>query len=191
MADKTARFFLLIGPSGVGKTTLLKQTIKEFTNIAFVPSYTTRPPRNEEVNTQDYFFISTNKFEQLLKTNKLLEWDKPHGTYYYGISNTAVSDFLKRGISLIKEIGINGYKQLKNSIAKNYLISIFITPDKLESLKYRLEARELNSNELLKRLETANQEIKWAKICNYTIVSFENDIDKTYLQLRTIVNKYI
>ncbi|MBK1971476.1 guanylate kinase [Campylobacter sp. TTU-622] len=179
-------FILVIsGPSGAGKSTLLNKLFKEFNDeLYFSISSTTRKPREGEIHSKHYYFISKDEFEQGIKEGYFLEWAKVHENYY-GTSLKNTIDALENGKIVIFDIDVQGFSIVKKKLA-NKLVSVFITTKNKEELKQRLIKRNTDTiNVLQKRLENASEEMKWIENYDYLIVN--DDLEDSYEKLRTIL----
>lgn len=179
-------FILVIsGPSGAGKSTLLKKLFKEFNDeLYFSISSTTRKPREGEIHSKHYYFISKDEFEQGIKEDYFLEWAKVHENYY-GTSLKNTIDALENGKIVIFDIDVQGFSIVKKKLADK-IVSVFITTKNKEELKQRLIKRNTDTiNALQKRLENASEEMKWIENYDYLIIN--DDLEDSYEKLRTIL----
>lgn len=163
--------FILSGPSGSGKDTVLAKVFEKFPDIYFSISSVTRPMRKDEKQGDKYNFISREKFEQMIKDNLLLEYNL-FVNNYYGTPREPVEKCLEEGRDVIVEVDVNG----ANNIRKNFkdTISIFIMPPSLEVLKERLSGRETDSAEVIEsRTKAALSEIARADEYDYIVVNNE------------------
>lgn len=179
-------FILVIsGPSGAGKSTLLKELFKEFNDeLYFSISSTTRKPREGEIHSKHYYFISKDEFEQGIKEDYFLEWAKVHENYY-GTSLKNTIDALENGKIVIFDIDVQGFSIVKKKLADK-IVSVFITTKNKEELKQRLIKRNTDTiNALQKRLENASEEMKWIENYDYLIIN--DDLEDSYEKLRTIL----
>ena len=170
-------------PSGTGKTTLCHMLLKEFENMEFSVSYTTRPPRKGEVNGKDYFFVSKEEFERMVEEGDFLEWANVYGNLY-GTSKSQVLRALNEGKDILLDIDVQGALQVKKNLPEAVLI--FIMPPSFDELERRLRHRGTDSEEVIKRrLETAKEEIKKAVYYDYIVV---NDVlEVAFDKLKSIV----
>ncbi|MBS0647229.1 MAG: guanylate kinase [Verrucomicrobia bacterium] len=185
----TNQIYFLVGPSGVGKTTVRKHITEKYSNIKFIPSFTTRPPRDNEVDKVDYFFIPKDEFQNLINTNGLIEWEEHFGNYY-GISSGFCEEQLQKGYSLIKEIAVGGYKQILNStnIERSIIKSIFISPDDINELAKRIENRgEAN---IVDRISSIENELLSASECHHIVKSKTNNLVALFQDIETIIDSY-
>jgi guanylate kinase len=161
--------FIITGPSGVGKTSIIKKVLEKFDDFTFSVSYTTRPKRKGEKEGADYYFVSDEKFKELIKAGELLEWAEVHG-YMYGTSSSFVKGKLENGISVILDIDVQGALNVLKKIAD--IVSIFISPPSFEALKERLIKRGTEKNEdISRRLSDAKWELSHLSDFHYVVVN--------------------
>ena len=174
---------VISGPSGVGKTSLVKKFLEEFkSEVIFSISCTTRKPRPGEVHGKDYFFVDQKTFEKMIEKDELLEWANVHGNYY-GTLKSFVYENLLKGKSVLLDIDPHGAFQIKQKIRDSVLI--FILPPSWDELKKRLQKRKSESeSEIQKRLRRAREEIKFCKDYDYLIVN--DRLEKAYEVLKSI-----
>jgi guanylate kinase len=166
-------FFVVAGPSGSGKTTLIQSVRDRFAELAYSPSLTSRPRRPNEAQSSNYHFISREEFEAMIDREEFLEWALFNGNYY-GTSQQEVQSLLRQGKHVIKEIDVQGMKQLdkKRRSIGGRLVSVFILPPSVEELKLRLSGRGTESRALREqRLKTAREELKAVGLFDYLIVN--------------------
>ena len=168
------------GPSGVGKSTILKEVFKnKDLNLVFSVSMTTRNKREGEVEGKDYFFVDKKTFEKAIDDNKFLE----HACYvdnYYGTPKDYVEKQRLLGKNVILEIDVQGGLQVIEKCPD--AISIFIMPPNIETLEERLNGRKTEKQEVIdKRVNEAKREIKEGEVYKYHIVN--NDLNKAILDV--------
>ena len=168
------KLIIFSAPSGAGKSSLIKKLIElSESTIELSVSVTTREPRDGEVHGVDYFFISEQEFLKLEKQDSFLESANVHG-YHYATLKSFVDEKTSSGISVILDIDVQGFKQVKQTSQDN--VSIFILPPSLEELEQRLFNRGSESAESIKkRLENALIELRSAEIFDYVVVNDEFD----------------
>jgi len=179
-----SKLIIFSAPSGAGKSSLIKKLIElSESTIELSVSVTTREPRDGEVHGVDYFFISKQEFLTLEKQNALLVSANVHG-FHYATLKSFVDEKTNSGISVILDIDVQGFKQVKQTLQDN--VSIFILPPSLEELEQRLFNRGSESAESIKkRLENALIELRSAELFDYVVVN--DEFNKTIKILSSIL----
>lgn len=179
---KKGLLLVMSGPSGAGKGTICKELVKD-ENIKYSISATTRAPRGSEENGKDYFFLSTEEFEQLINTDGFLEWAKVYDRYY-GTPRDFVEEVIDDGKACILEIDVQGALKIRDSFPEAVLI--FILPPSLSELYRRLKDRGTESEEQIQtRMSWVLGEI--AQIEKYDYVIVNDDLAKAVTEARAIV----
>ncbi|MCL2757688.1 MAG: guanylate kinase [Coriobacteriia bacterium] len=178
--------FVISGPSGAGKGTLVSMLTKSLDSIGLSVSATTRSPRPGEVDGVAYFFLSNEQFDEELAQDGFLEWASVHGNRYGTLIREAERT-LAEGKDLILEIDVQGQAQIKQRYPD--AVSIFIEPPSLSALEQRIRARGADSEESLqKRLEAARMELVAKE--RYTVLITNDDLETAAQQLIEVVMSY-
>ena len=182
------KLFVMSAASGAGKTTLKDLVIKDFPDIKYSISATTRKPREGEIDGVHYFFKTKEEFEQMIKDDALVEYNLVHGNYY-GTPKSFVEKTLAEGNRVLFDLDVFG----KVNFDKVYpdATGIFILPPSEEELERRLRGRGTDSEEVIQlRLANAKKEIEFAKTkgkYEYTIIN--DDLQKAADELRAILSQ--
>jgi guanylate kinase len=182
------KLFVMSAASGAGKTTLKDLVIKDFPDIKYSISATTRKPREGEIDGVHYFFKTKEEFEQMIKDDGLIEYNLVHGNYY-GTPKSFVEKTLAEGNRVLFDLDVFG----KVNFDKVYpdATGIFIMPPSDEELERRLRGRGTDSEEVIQlRLANAKKEIEFAKTkgkYEYTIIN--DDLQKAADELRAILSQ--
>jgi guanylate kinase len=163
--------FIISAPSGSGKSTLVGKLMKCFPDLRFSVSYTTRLPRGQERDGQEYHFISRTEFEERLAKDEFLESAEVFGNYY-GTHRSELERAAAAGSDLVLDIDVQGARQLKGKIP--HAVSIFILPPSRQVLEERLRTRSQDSETVIgRRLEEAAEEIRNYSQYDYVLVNRE------------------
>lgn len=177
------RAFVVVGPSGVGKGTVLKQVLAHAPECWLSVSATTRAPRPGEREGVDYFFVSDERFSELVETGQMLEWAWVHGVNRYGTPREPVDDAAARGRIPVLELDLAGARQVRRSMPE--AMQIFIAPPAWEELERRLRARGTEGpEEIARRLETAREEM--AAMEEFDIVVVNDSVSRATEELLRI-----
>ena len=174
---------ILSSPSGVGKTTLTKKIQQKYQSFKISVSHTTRLPRSNEVDGVDYYFVSNKEFELLIKENKFYEYAKIFENYYGTLKKNVDETILNNDI--IYDIDWQGTKQLSKFKNLN-LIKIYLITDNKEELKKRLIKRNQNTDEEVeKRFNSFDEDIKhWS---DYDYIIINKNLDVCFKQIESII----
>lgn len=162
------KLFVISGASGVGKSTVLNKVMSGRKDLRFSVSATTRPPRPGEIDGVNYYFVSKERFLEMIDNHEFLEYDA-HMDNYYGTPKKQLTEKLKSG-HVILDIDPNGAFQVRENCPDAVLI--FITPPSLEELRKRLESRGDTSEEQIRmRLDRVNWEMEQSKRYDYLVIN--------------------
>jgi guanylate kinase len=184
-ASQAARGMLVVvsSPSGGGKGTLIQRALKTVPDLGYSVSFTTRLPREDEVNGRDYHFISVTEFQMMIEAGEFLEWAHVHGQLY-GTGRSQVAREVAAGRDIILEIDTQGAKSVRGLV--NDAVSIFILPPSYEVLRERLTGRgSERPDEIALRLSNARGEVEQYREFDYVVLN--DDADRAAAQLAAII----
>ena len=175
----SAHLVVLSGPSGVGKSSVIREALKELPTTWLSVSATTRAPRPGEVHGENYFYVSQEEFTDMIANNELLEWAEFAGNRY-GTPSVPVEEALLAGRNVLLEIEIDGARQVKAHMSN--AITVFLEPPTWEELVARLVGRGTDSPERrAERLQLAQDEL--ASAPNFDVVVVNDQVERVVEQL--------
>ena len=185
---QTGRIFVLSAPSGCGKTTLLKKLLNDKDlNLIHSISMTSRPPREDEKNGVDYFFVSEKAFREKIKKGEFLEWEEIFGNLY-GTPREFVERSLACGKNIIFSIDVKGAMSIRGAYPKDSTL-VFILPPSLEELEERLKKRRTDESYVISnRLKIAKDEMSYKNRYDYSVVN--DNLANAYDKLKEIISKH-
>lgn len=184
MAARRGRLFVLAGPSGVGKGSIVRTLLdRALDGPSLSVSVTTRPRREGETEGEHYFFVSDEEFDRMIADGELLEWASVVG-HRSGTPRRAVVDRLDAGRDVILEIDVQGAGQIRQLVPDAVLI--FLTPPTMDELERRLRGRGTETEErIAARLETAGWEMTQQPWFDHVIVN--DDLERASAQVAAII----
>jgi len=187
-AKEDGVMIILSSPSGAGKTTLSKLLSKQ-NNYYISVSHTTRKPRINEVDSQDYHFVSEDEFKSLIKNNEFLEYAKVFNNYY-GTAKSSVISNLDKGEKLIFDIDWQGTEQIKEKKLQYKLITFFILPPSKKVLFERLSNREMKDKLIVEeRMKQFSKDVlHWN---NYDYVVINDNLENCYNEVNYLIKSEI
>ena len=182
---KAGNIIIISAPSGAGKSSICEAVLAEGKkNISYSISYTTRSPRKGEENGKDYYFISEDKFKQMIEEKKFAEWAKVHGNYY-GTSKELLNKVLSVGKNIILEIDVQGGANIKKQYPNNSCMIFIMTPD-FKTLEKRLMVRNKDCKETISmRMLNAKKELKYLLKYEYLVIN--KKLDEAVHAVKTII----
>ncbi len=183
------KLILFTAPSGAGKTTIVRELLKSFNNLAFSISVTTREKRSYEVDGKDYYFLSKLDFDKKVENNEFLEWEEVYEGVYYGTLKSEINRIWGTNKAVIFDVDVKGALKIKEFHGHNCL-SIFVKPPSLFTLFERLNNRKTESEESLAyRIAKAEKELNYEKKFDTVVI---NDIlEDAIINAKEIVNKFL
>ena len=183
---RKGNLFVLSGPSGAGKGTLVKRVLQRIPDAWVSVSATTRQPRPGEVDGKDYFFLDQPRFDELVSQDGYLEWAHVHGNSY-GTLRSRVQERMDEGAQVILEIDVQGAFQVKKAMPEAHLI--FIEPPSLEELERRLRGRGTETEEVIcKRMKTA--EVELAQKMEYDVQVINDELERATDELVSYIGSF-
>jgi len=179
---------ILSSPSGAGKTTLVKLLSKNKSFYISI-SHTTRKPRSNEIQDQDYYFVNYKKFEDLIKNEEFLEYAKVFN-HLYGTTRTPVIEKLEKGKNVVFDIDWQGADQIKNKKLNYKLITFFLLPPSKKVLFERLSNRDMKDKLIVEERmkEFSRDVLHWI---NYDYVIVNDDLDECYSKIINLIEAEI
>lgn len=175
--------FIISAPSGSGKSTLVRELFRLVPRLRFSISYTTRPPRGSEQNGKEYFFVTRERFEEMIREDAFLEWAEVFGNYY-GTAWAFLEQARQQGDDLVLDIDVQGAELVRRRLCD--AIGIFISPPDRRTLESRLRNRGQDTPEVIeRRLQDATREI--AAYNKYDYVLVNDQLEDAVEQLSAIV----
>jgi len=173
-------------PSGVGKTTLVRLLVERNKNFEISISNTTRAPRKNEIEGKDYYFINEEKFNDLIKIKSFYEFTTVFNNLYGTLKDPVIKN-LSQGKDVLFDIDWQGSEKIKRLKLKNKLISIFILPPNIKTLRDRLSNRDMKDKLILKERmsQFKNDVLHWKE---YDYIVINNDLEKCYKAIMSIIN---
>ncbi len=183
MKRKKGLLFVVSAPSGAGKTSLCRAITDSLEKLTHSISTTTRKPRPGEIDGRDYYFVSQERFREMIQAGDFAEWAEVHSNFY-GTSRRVLDDMVSKGLDVILDIDTQGAKQIKAKY--DTAVFIFILPPSLDILEERLRNRKSDhEDEIRKRMQRSREEIRDYAMYDYIIVN--RDFDRALTELRSIV----
>ena len=183
---RKARLFVLSGPSGAGKGTVLARVREERPELGLTVSAATRKPRAGEVDGVSYHFMSEERFLELVRQGAFLEWANVHGNHY-GTLNSEVDKCLSRGQSVFLEIDVQGAFAVREK--RSDAVLVFVEPPSIEELERRLRGRGTESEEAIRlRLSNARHEMELADRYDARIVN--GNLEGAVAELLALIDRY-
>jgi guanylate kinase len=181
---------VISGPSGVGKSTVVKKLLKLDNKLKMSVSATTRPPRPGESDEEHYFFISQGEFDKRVKRDAFLEWANVHN-FYYGTPIDWIDGEIGKGKTIVCEVDVQGAANIKDAISKGRVnasaVFIFVIPPSVDILAFRLKKRKTEDEEVVNyRLRAAIAELQVMEKYDYIVVN--DKVESAAEKIQAIIN---
>jgi len=183
------KLIIFSAPSGAGKTTIVKEVLKTDIPFAFSVSATSRAPREGEVHTKDYHFLTLKQFKESIENGDFLEWEEVYENQFYGTLKSDVENKRKQGYNVIFDVDVVGGLNIKKYYGDEAL-AIFVMPPSVEELKKRLKGRGTETEESFnKRIAKAEQEMAFAKDFDVVVVNdnLQKAVEETIGKIRSFI----
>ena len=185
--DPNPLVVVISGPSGVGKDTLLERMSEMGFDYHFTVTATTRAPRPGEICGVNHFFLTRDRFLEMVDNSELLEWARVFGNFY-GVPKEQVRQALAKGTHVLIRVDVQGARRLRTIVPE--AVFIFVAPPSTESLRVRLLERGVNSAEDMDtRLRAADVEIREASMFDHIVVNEDNKQDEAVVKVREIIRR--
>lgn len=182
MHNNRGKLIVLSGPSGTGKSTVVERLMK-LQELHFSVSATTRQPRPGEIDGTDYYFVTQERFREMINDGELLEYATYVGNSY-GTPKRPIQEQLAQGRNILLDVEVQGAMQVRQTMPEAILV--FLAPPDLETLRQRLEGRDTDSQEKIEaRLLRAEEELLYASQYDYIVIN--EDADEAAVELSAII----
>ena len=182
------KLFIIVGPSGSGKSSVLMEFKKKHPEYTYPLSATTRDMREGEKEGEIYHFYTKEQFKEGIKNDEFLEWAIVHQDNYYGLIKEALMQSLENGETVVREVDIQGFDSIREKIPSDNLVTIFITVPNKQELIDRITTRAaISEDELNKRLESMHREFARARDCDYMVENKNGELEKTVEKVEEII----
>ncbi len=177
------KLFVISGPSGVGKNTILNRVVLESEHVRYSVSATSRAPRPGEKPGSSYFFVSRARFEEMIAQDELLEYAEYVGNYY-GTPLAPIREAMAQGMDVVMDVEVIGAKKIKARVPEAVLV--FVATSSMEMVRQRLEKRgDVSPKAMEERLERATWEYSQAGSYDYIVLN--DDVDQAVQELQAIM----
>lgn len=178
--------FILVGPGGVGKNTIMNAVLDHTQNLTQLATYTTRNPRPGESEGKQHHFVSPDAFRTLITQNALIEYEEVHPDRFYGTPRGTVESAIKECHDLIADVDVAGAFRIKDAYPHQTVV-VFVEPVALDVLEARMKDRGESAEEIAKRMKRAEREMSYRDRADYRIVN--DNLETAIAQLIGIISR--
>ncbi|MCF6241432.1 MAG: guanylate kinase [Bacteroidales bacterium] len=183
------KLIIFSAPSGSGKTTIISEVLKDFPNLEFSVSACSRKPRKGEIDGKNYYFLSIDEFKQKIKNDEFVEWEEVYKDNFYGTLKSELERIWDKGHHVVFDVDVVGGVNLKRKFPDNSL-AIFIKAPSIEELEKRLRNRGTeNEEQIIKRINKAEEELKYSKYFDSVIVN--DDLNKAVEETKKYIDNFL
>lgn len=183
------KLIIFSAPSGAGKTTIVRQILRIFSQLEFSVSACSRAKRSGEVDGKDYYFLSADQFLKKIENNEFLEWEEVYKDYFYGTLKSEIERIWSKGNHVIFDVDVKGGLNIKKYY-KEKSLAIFVMPPSRAHLSERLKQRSTDTEEDIKtRLAKAAEELKYAG--QYDVIVVNDELDKAVHESEILIRKFL
>ena len=187
---KTGKLIVFSAPSGSGKTTIVRYLLsKPELNLDFSISAASRPPREDEVDGKDYYFLSLEDFKKKIKNDEFLEWEEVYRDNFYGTLKTEVDRIWASGKNVIFDIDVVGGMDIKHLYPEKTL-AVFVKPPSIEELKIRLKKRKTESEDKI-NMRVAKASIELATAPQFDFIIENNNLQEALYEAYNLVSDFV
>lgn len=185
--QSNGQLIVFSAPSGAGKSTIAKEILRNFPQIIFSISATTRPKRESETNGVEYFFLSEDEFKQKIADDEFIEWEKFYD-YYYGTLKSFINANIEAGKAILMELDVKGALTIKRLYPYAHLI--YISPPSFNELENRLRQRNTeNESDFMKRIDRAKMELSLKDEFDYIVEN--KDLETAIKEAKSLVKEIL
>ena len=185
----TNKLIIFTAPSGAGKTTIVRHLLKTRRDVSFSISACTRPPRHQEVNGLDYYFLSIEEFKRKVMQGDFVEYEEVYENQFYGTLRSEIDRLWSEGKHVLFDIDVKGALSIKRAFGSQAL-SIFVKPPSFETLKQRLINRRTEDEaSLRKRIQRVKEEMTYERHFDVTLVN--NDLEIALKEAEQVVEDFL
>lgn len=183
------KLLIFSAPSGSGKSTIVNFLLSQDLNLHFSISATSRPPRGNEQNGVEYYFLTPDDFRKRIANDEFLEFEEVYKDRYYGTLKAEVDRILANGGNVVFDLDVVGGCNMKKHFGEKAL-SVFVEPPSIEELERRLKKRATDSDDIIRdRINKAAHELTYAK--NFDIVIHNDDLEKAQQEALFKVREFL